>query len=810
MLWSLVLCWAMHMTPARMAQVAVQVACVLRSPNMQHWAAVLADDMICAPGYDRPTGARLQSAVERQGLPALPHAPELLVAEEQFIGPHVQAAIQLAHPLAELALQATPALRAAVEYVASFRDAPDAATAIRDDREARWQRWCAARRSLAPEQRELERIRAEHAEPNVAMEAPGADMAIFACCIQAGGWPDVEYTVCQVAGFPCVGDYKDSGVFRETEQPASIRPEELVNEGHIRAVERALDAAAQSAVAQYDHGVTERMEMMETITRKTREEVDPPFLADGSQKPKTANGPYTKDEVDRLLGRKEWRPLLRFAIPQGFNADGSIKWRNCDNARASRTNEMLSCHETIANEDASFPMLVAALFAEAFGGRLEQLHHATDDIAAAYRQLRCAHPEYSVVAIWDTEVGAVRYYTMFGHNFGLKSAVLSFNRHSQLLSWVAKAWFGVCNAAYFDDFDTTEPVYCAGTGKRVLHRLAAAAGTPFAAEKDTEFGLARAFLGVVSDLSNYKEGSAELRSKPERVKKIVAALKLVLRSGRLPTGVCATLCGKVEYTASSGASGRIGRAPLAALREWQHRPGRNDGDELPEWVREALRFFVQVLPALPGRKFFFGKRRRRRAPVIVYTDAMYAAAAKPPGKIGIVIYDPEDKESWWRYGSAGVPAELLAKFRPREQYVGQLEVLAGVAAYTSRPEQLRGRDVIHFIDNTGALMGLAKGYSADVDSARLISVFHVVNATVAANTWFEYVASGANISDLPSRGDFELLRSKAYEGPRVPAPGQQPGAMEFKVKWPPVGVWAGDLSHLFTEFSVGKARKRRR
>ena len=149
MLWSLVLCWAMHMTPARMAQVAVQVACVLRSPNMQHWAAVLADDMICAPGYDRPTGARLQSAVERQGLPALPHAPELLVAEEQFIGPHVQAAIQLAHPLAELALQATPALRAAVEYVASFRDAPDAATAIRDDREARWQRWCAARRSLA-------------------------------------------------------------------------------------------------------------------------------------------------------------------------------------------------------------------------------------------------------------------------------------------------------------------------------------------------------------------------------------------------------------------------------------------------------------------------------------------------------------------------------------------------------------------------------------------------------------------------------------------------------------------------------------
>ena len=59
---------------------------------------------------------------------------------------------------------------------------------------------------------------------------------------------------------------------------------------------------------------------------------------------------------------------------------------------------------------------------------------------------------------------------------------------------------------------------------------------------------------------------------------------------------------------------------------------------------------------------------------------MYAEAAPPPGKVGIVIYEPEDPESWWRYGSAAVPAELLARFRPRTQYVGQLEVLAGVAA----------------------------------------------------------------------------------------------------------------------------------
>ena len=220
-------------------------------------------------------------------------------------------------------------------------------------------------------------------------------------------------------------------------------------------------------------------------------------------------------------------------------------------------------------------------------------------------------------------------------------------------------------------------------------------------------------------------------------------------------------------------------------------------------VREALAFFVQILPSLPPRKFFF--RRRKRPPIILYTDAMYDPGKSPAGMVGVVVYDPEDqgrrpseKPSRWRYASAGVPLELLAKFRPREQYVGQLEVLAGVAAFTSRPEQFRGRDVIHFIDNSGALVGLAKGYSRDVDSARLISVFHTMNAALRANVWFEYVASAANIADLPSRNDFELLRSDRFV------------AEPFDIVWPPVDAWVGDFARLFQSYSSASAKGKRR
>ena len=80
-------------------------------------------------------------------------------------------------------------------------------------------------------------------------------------------------------------------------------------------------------------------------------------------------------------------------------------------------------------------------------------------------------------------------------------------------------------------------------------------------------------------------------------------------------------------------------------------------------------------------------------------------------------HSPECPGPQWRHSSLVVGPDVMRLLAPRAQYVGQLEVMAGVAAYTSLPEQLHGRDVIHFINNTGALFGMAKGYSGDDDLA---------------------------------------------------------------------------------------------
>jgi len=119
-------------------------------------------------------------------------------------------------------------------------------------------------------------------------------MALFAAMIRAGGWPDVGYTLCQVVGFPCVGDYRDSGLFRRVDEPAAVRPGQLSNAGQIAHVDKALRSAAVRAQAD-----DAKRNVLHEITSQTRLEVNPD---PASGKPQVAFGPYTVEEVDGLLG----------------------------------------------------------------------------------------------------------------------------------------------------------------------------------------------------------------------------------------------------------------------------------------------------------------------------------------------------------------------------------------------------------------------------------------------------------------------------------------------------------------------------
>ena len=74
-------------------------------------------------------------------------------------------------------------------------------------------------------------------------------------------------------------------------------------------------------------------------------------------------------------------------------------------------------------------------------------------------------------------------------------------------------------------------------------------------------------------------------------------------------------------------------------------------------------------------------------------------------------------------------------------------------------------------------------------------MYHTIAAAILVNTWFEYVPSAANIADLPSRMDMELLTEM--------------GSTPFDIVWPDPSEWHGGLEKLFARIAT-PSRKRKR
>jgi len=145
--------------------------------------------------------------------------------------------------------------------------------------------------------------------------------------------------------------------------------------------------------------------------------------------------------------------------------------------------------------------------------------------------------------------------------------------------------------------------------------------------------------------------------------------------------------------------------------------------------------------------------------VRIYSDAMYTPG-KPSG-VAFVAFLPATVDLEARVVHSAIMLahnDVLDSFDPdKKQYIEQLELLAAIAPYFTIPEELRRARVIHWVDNTGALAGLIKGYSAAGDAARLIHVLAAQRLELEVDIWFQWVPSKANIADLPSRSEFAML-----------------------------------------------------
>ena len=119
--------------------------------------------------------------------------------------------------------------------------------------------------------------------------------------------------------------------------------------------------------------------------------------------------------------------MQRFGVRQ----KGSL--RPCDNARHSLHNACTALHETVTHESADFPSRSAVLFYRLLGEGPWSMLLGTEDIASAYRRATCSVPGLTMFAQWNPHESRVEFFELQGFNFGLRSAVLWFNRLSNFM-----------------------------------------------------------------------------------------------------------------------------------------------------------------------------------------------------------------------------------------------------------------------------------------------------------------------------------------------------------------------------------------
>ena len=595
--------------------------------------------------------------------------------------------------------------------------------------------------------------------------------AFSAAVIAALNDKDHDMPLRQLMGAPVVGDLPPTYSWDPRFKPRSLGMDfdDLPHADWNRWLHQDISERARST-----QGATDA----EAVWAKTKQEIDKGLC----------DGPFEFKDVEAMYGPQGFRACRRFGVWQ----NGEI--RVCDNEKESLANAGSTEHDKLRTQSPDWSVRAAARFARHMGQKRGwTLEHGTDDIDAAYRRVLNATPGFTIAAFFNPEVQRTQYVVLHGFNFGLVSAVIYFNAVPALAAKAARRILGIVCDHYFDDFDT---LALRGQGRAyqsALGHLMTAFGYPFAAKKHKPAAISNPFLGVITDFTRLeKEGVVEVGVSEDRRSKIVlmcdaARLKLLPPEAE-------TLVGKVGWTLQ-WCFGKIGRAALQPLHVRARQGKSSNGAPTPA-IQRAIRFIKEVIKTLPRREILLEKPVRPS--VLIWSDAAYARRAKV-GTGGFVALFPAEGPTQPEevyFAQDKTDPKVMRKFHRREQYIGQLEICYAVTPYWTLGEKLKGRQVIHFIDNTSACAALVKGYASCIDSGLLVNAFHAFNAGLRADVFFEYVRSAANIADLPSRLAMNELWKVLEEN------GLAKNAKELEMRMPDFDDWTGPVRAL-VEAGIG-------
>jgi len=475
---------------------------------------------------------------------------------------------------------------------------------------------------------------------------PGLAPMTIAFAIKLLKWPDESLPWCCVNGFPIVGVIPPTGVFRPVDSTAE-HPEpseaELLGDNALAWL-RELKNTPPSRDAQ-------------AIFDATMKEVGLGLTS----------SLLKQNDLDSLYGAGNWRALARHIVHQNGND------RPIDDAKRNGDNACTDTIETITCVPPEFLVLLSKRIVQRAkecgrfpSGRAVELLASVEDWYKGYRQLltRREHMKFAIASFKLPVSGELAFTQLFGMPFGLKSAVLQFNRPALLLTAVARRMTLLATGHFYDDNTQLDLKALRGQGSRCFKYCATSLGVWLSPEKAQGPSQMVNFLGHLHDFSRLSEdGKVIIAPKLNYREKFIELVQNVRDARVLTSGEASKLRGRAMWL-DTGLSGRLCRGALSALSARQY---YEDRVEVTQILDSALNL-LQVTAAEANNRILFA-HRPSRPPIVLWTDAM---AEGDEVKLGLLLFTGKDKPmlgAHYRY-----PAADLELFGNIKHYSGPAEL----------------------------------------------------------------------------------------------------------------------------------------
>ena len=571
--------------------------------------------------------------------------------------------------------------------------------------------------------------------------------------------PDVGLVDEICKGFRITGDFPPVGVFR-LRRPEDIAPLDPASLHPREWLWKRARGIREAALAARIPRTEEEIQLARDVLKATEDEVRAGFLS----------GPHTEEELDRTLGPL-WVASRRFGVKQG----GKVRpiddlSESCVNAtvRLSEKIEVSGIddfalmvkfwHKVLATEDVCIALndgriLKGKRHADFANG--VQLLGKCADLESAYKQCPLSDEEASlaVIVVYDPDAKRHQWYVLRALPFGGTASVRQFNRVAFALRMLLIVDFGIPVLAYYDDFFFAAPKGVAAIIDAALSRFSNSFGWQWKESKSAAFAQVFKGLGVVFDLRQFCDGFLSVLNTDQRIQEICNAINKIICEDCLSPSLALQLAGRIGFAASQ-LFGRIGSSAMWQLRSRAH---RSRGGRLAPELRLALVGWVSALTEAPPR---YVPLAVASLPAVLFTDGFCDPITGRAGA-GAVLLDAATG-TFEAFGTC-IPDDLVEVFRKNSesaQVVCQAELLPSVLSrwlWRAALSKVRGRRLLHFLDNDAARYGIIKGTSPSRASAWLLAEHWRAEALCGSYTWADRVPSPSNIADGPSRLNFEPL-----------------------------------------------------